>query len=124
MFIDSSRCYKCVILMFSEELCDSLPPCTLSLIDSLLQSPFVSEDIFMELLDDLQILSNNCWRILTRAKLQEQEIQEQDDNASSSLSTLFYPLVKLVCRECCRMESRYSLRALQLLRVCGWKAIH
>ena len=106
--------------MFSEGLCDSLPPCTLSLIDNLLQSPFVTAEIFTELLDDLQILSQNCWRILTRAKLQE----EQENSGSDSVTTLFYPLVQLVCRECCRRESEFSLKALKLLRVWVLLDIH
>lgn len=105
--------------MFSEALCDSLPPCTLTLLDSLLQSPFVSEEIFAELIDDLLILNCNCWRILTQAKL-----QDTTEGDSISLEALFYPLVKVVCRECCRSEPAFSTKALQLLHVGLWCVIH
>lgn len=100
--------------MFSETLCDSLPPCTLSLIDSLLQSHFVSEEIFCELIDDLRLLNTNCWRILTRAKAQE---SSPEGESSTTLDTLFYPLLQVVCRECCRMEPTMSMEALGLLNV-------
>lgn len=97
--------------MFSEAVCDSLPPCTLNLIDTLLQSPFVSEEVFSELIDDLRILNRNCWRILTQARIQEASKEDK-----TTLESTFYPLLSVVCRECSK-GGRKSREALQLLQV-------
>ena len=105
--------------MFSEKLCDSLPPCTLSLLDTLLQLPFaMSEEVFNELLEDIHILSTNCWRIITRANLStvENEDKEDKEDPQVSVDKLFIPILTLVCRECCR-ESPFTIKALWLLRV-------
>ena len=111
----NSRCYKCVILMFSDALCNSLPPCTLQLIDSLLQSPFVSQEIFTELIDDLSILNRNCWRILTREKVYQNT--DEDKTTGMDLQSLFYPLLTIVCRECKQNNPALCIEALQLLHV-------
>lgn len=91
-----NRCYRCILLMFSNETAKTLPPSTLSLIDAILQSPFVAPSIFSELMEDLLLLNQNCWKILTRLS--------QDDAGGAtfqnSLQTIWRPLLDVVCREC------------------------
>ena len=91
-----NRCYHCVLLMFSNETAKTLPPSTLSLLDALLQSPYVLPSVFSELMEDILLINQNCWKILTRLS------QDGAGGATfqNSLQTLWKPLLDVVCREC------------------------
>lgn len=103
------RCYRCIAVMFSPELADSLPPCTLSLIEFLLRSPFLTPEVFADMLKDLKLLSRNCWRIYTSAQLQT------TGAAGPSIESLWLPVLQLVCQQCTREDSAMAVQALDVL---------
>ena len=99
--------------MFSDETAKTLPPSTLSLLDAMLQSPFVAPSVFSELMEDLLILNQNCWKILTR--------QSQDGAGGAtfqnSLQTIWKPLLDVVCRECRKASGESADNALTVFWV-------
>lgn len=106
--------------MFQKDIATSLPPTTLSLIAYLLDSPYITLDIYNELLDAISALSTNCWTIYKHA-LAEQEQKMKSTNSSSlppesiSIETMWLPVLRLTCQQCLRVNPDEQLDALVLL---------
>ena len=58
--------------MFGNDTVDSLPPSTLTLITQVLDSPYLTRDVYSELLEDICLLSHNCWRIYKRSQAEKE----------------------------------------------------
>lgn len=109
----ASRCYKCVVLMFSDETANSLPPSTLLLIDAILQSVYVTPELFSELMEDILILNRNCWKILIHMPQSETE----SSSFTESVQMIWEPLLHVVCRECNHPDKESADLALTVLWV-------
>ena len=93
--------------MFGEETADSLPPCAISLISHVMDSPYLTREVYSELLEDVCILNRNCWRIYKRSQVQKE--------TGVSLESLWIPILRLVCQQCTRSEESMQLEALEVL---------
>lgn len=93
--------------MFGEETADSLPPCAISLISHVMDSPYLTREVYSELLEDVCILNRNCWRIYKRSQVQKE--------TGVSLESLWIPILRLVCQQCTRNEESMQLEALEVL---------
>lgn len=102
--------------MFQEDIANLLPPSALSLISYLLNSPYLTIEIYTELLDAISVLSSNCWTIYRNALTQLEQHEGEGNSAEQpSLEEIWMPVLRLVCDQCLRDNDDLQIEALDLL---------
>ena len=102
--------------MFQEDIANLLPPSALSLISYLLNSPYLTTEIYTELLDAISVLSTNCWTIYRNALTQmDQQEGEENSTESPSFEEIWMPVLRLTCDQCLRENESLQMEALDLL---------